>query len=51
VTAAQRKLSEREHDLREAKADGKSARKIAERQRKVDDARAELERVQVEAAQ
>ena len=51
VTAAQRKLAEREHDLQQAKADGKSAKKIAERQRKVDDAHAELERVQIEALQ
>jgi DNA-binding NarL/FixJ family response regulator len=43
------KLSEREKDLREAKAEGKSAKKIASQQRKVDEAHAELERVQAEA--
>jgi hypothetical protein len=35
--------------LREAKAEGKSAKKIASQQRKVDEAHAELERVQAEA--
>jgi hypothetical protein len=40
-----------EQEVTYAKADGKSARKIAERQRKVDEAHAELERFQTEAAQ
>lgn len=51
VTQAQRKLSEREGDLQRAKTDGKGAKKIAERQHKVDEAHTELERLQMEAAQ
>jgi Protein of unknown function (DUF1090) len=51
VTRAQAELSEREQDLRKAKADGKSGKKIADRQRKVDKAHAELERLQAEASQ
>ncbi|WP_429432757.1 DUF1090 family protein [Paraburkholderia sp. GAS33] len=51
MTQAQKKFSEREYDLKKAQADGKSARKIAERQRKVDEVHAELERLQTKAAQ
>lgn len=51
VDAAEKKLSERQHDLQEAKASGKSSKKIAEKQRKVDESHAELEQAQTEAAQ
>ncbi len=51
VADAQEKLAERQKDLQEAKANGKSAKKIADRQRKVDEAHAELEQRQTEAAQ
>lgn len=51
VDEAQQRVTRREHDLHEAKAQGKGVKKIADRQRKVDEAHAELERAQTEAMQ
>ncbi|HEX7813703.1 DUF1090 domain-containing protein [Dyella sp.] len=49
VAKAQAKLAEREHDLQQAKDQGKSPKKIADRQRKVDEAHEALEKAMLEA--
>jgi hypothetical protein len=49
VTKARKDVAEREHDLQEAKDQGKSAKKIADRQRKLDQAHAELEQALINA--
>ncbi|MEZ2416330.1 DUF1090 domain-containing protein [Luteibacter sp. RCC_6_2] len=50
VVKAQEKLAERERELQVAKEQGKSQSKISDRQRKVDEAHADLERAMMEAS-
>lgn len=50
VAKAQKEVAERERDLQDAKDQGKSPKKIVDRQRKLDQAHAELEQVLVNAA-
>jgi hypothetical protein len=49
VTKAQKDVAEREQDLQEAKDQGKSPKKIADRQRKLDQAHAGLEQALINA--
>ena len=49
VTKAQKDVAEREHDLQEARDQGKSPKKIADRQRKLDQAHADLEQALINA--
>ncbi|WP_181969679.1 DUF1090 family protein [Paraburkholderia sp. DHOC27] len=48
IAKAQTRLAEREHDLQVARSEGNGATKLAQRQRKVDDAHAELDRLLTE---
>lgn len=49
ISKAQDKLAKKQLDLKEARDQGKSPEKITERQRKVDDAHAELEQAIMDA--
>jgi hypothetical protein len=49
VAKAQDEVAERQSDLQEAKDQGKSPQKIADRQRKLDEAHAELEQAMLDA--
>lgn len=49
VAKARDEVAENERDLQQAKDQGKSAAKIADRQRKLDDAHAELEQALINA--
>jgi hypothetical protein len=49
IAKAQQNLADKQHDLQDAKDQHKSAKKIADRQRKVDSAHAELEQAMISA--